>query len=254
MMTPLVLALLLGAPQQTAGDFPPPPPPMDPEASSEAVPPDDPAEAGEEEEAPPAPPPAAAPEPPRERSAPRASPAPAGEEPDFLERFFPLGLDANLHPVVDENLWSFWAGTLVSAFIPFAQVWLPMVLVEEVPKQYVLDALVIYLLHVAPVAITALPAFMVAYVGFLVGFIGLTAGGCGGTGVGLLAAPCAIMGLGLGCVGVWAAVSLVNTWWCMPVAFANAYSRALIAEDAQGTSRRRVDVLRRRRTSTAMAY
>lgn len=196
------------------------------------------------------PPPALDDEPPpgAARSMPGTSDEDAG--PGVIERFFPTDLDEDLHPAVEEDLWMFFAAGV--APIPFGGVFLPMLMIRDMPKDYVGEGIISYLVHLLPVLFTFPLAFFGGAIGIYAGLIGLV-GTAYAALFGLLigqqnpsaAGACLAIPLGLLCFAGTVAICevayvtavLVNVYWLLPVSLANAASRALYNEEAYGGRR-----------------
>lgn len=68
------------------------------------------------------------------------------EELGFVDSYFPFTLAVN-NPSVDDNMAGLWIGVL----LPFGFLWSPFVFGDEKPgEDFVLDAIIIALLHMAP--------------------------------------------------------------------------------------------------------
>lgn len=182
------------------------------------------------------------------RSAPAAADDDAG--PGVIERFFPTDLDEDLHPAVEEDLWIFFAGGMVP--IPFGGVLLPMLTMRDLPKEYVGEGIISYLVHLLPVLFTLPFALVAGVVGIYAGLFGVlgtayaalfglfagqqnpsAAGAC-------LTIPLALLcfaGTVAVCEVAYVAGVLVNFYWLLPVSLANAASRALYNEEAYGGRR-----------------
>lgn len=204
------------------GDPPPPPPP---------------AIEDELDDAPPLPPPTSGSERQREpKRSPRAAAPASDEEPGFFDQYFPFALSDDLHPAVDDIIWSFWVANLVP-IVPFAQIWLPVVLLEpDTPDGYLVDAIIVYASHLAPHAVLfaiGFPLLILGAVPYIGWFVFL---------------PCGLLCNGLNFAGL-----LANAWYLMPVAFANNLSRRLKIEDGEIASRNEW-LERRREQDLAMAY
>lgn len=190
--------------QDEFGDPPPPPPPVEaePDVTTPAPPP-----AYDE--------PAPAPQPRKKAKKPSADDTVDDGEPGFIEKYFPFGLPDDLHPAVDEIIWSFWVSNLIPC-IPFPQIWLPMVVAEDgAPDGYLVDAIITYILHVAPHLVlfaVGLPLALLSPIPWIGWFIFL---------------PCSLVCNGLNVIG-----GLVNAWYLLPVALASRMDAAFKLEDA----------------------
>lgn len=199
--------------QDEFGDPPPPPPPMVDDG-------------GEVDELPPpmlsepAPPPDGADRPKKKR---RASDDDFDDEledgePGFIEKYFPLALNEELHPAVDEALWSFWVANCIPC-IPFAPVWFPMLMVEGgAPDGYLVDAIITFIVHIIPhLLVTAVnvAAFLLLPLAAI-------------PVVNLFVAGCMIANFGCLCLN--GAASQVNLWYLLPVSLANIMDNALKAD------------------------
>jgi hypothetical protein len=192
---------------------PPPPPPAESEATETAP----------EAEAPP---PATEEAP--EAEAPQAE-APKTEAPktdsgsgkvdpneglDMMDRWWPLAFDDDLaKPVDDSLLFFFLAGV---PCLPFGHIWLPFLIVGENPDGYLLEAILLWVIHAAPHFLIAAITTPVAFVPFI-----------GAPIAGLLGLANCALGIG-------------NCLYFMPVAYANAYSRHIKAAAGSTASARRV--------------
>lgn len=134
-----------------------------------------------------------------------------GEQgPSFIEKYFPLQLDENLHPAIEEKVWIFWVAQLFP-FMVVPSAWLPPIVLDgEEPDDYLTDALIIYATHLLPhLCLYAAP-------------------------IGCLVIPYLNI-IALPCVGLcWLAngvTCVANYWYLMPVAFANRMNDGFIAED-----------------------
>lgn len=202
-----VLTTASASAQDTEAPPPPPPPPA--------------ADDGEETTPPPPPPPAA-----EEGDTPAAPPAPKAkadgggssvdpnEGLDFMERWWPLGFSDDLaKPVDDALLFFFLAGV---PCLPLGHIWLPFLVVGENPDGYLVEAILLWVIHIAPhflIAILSVPLGIIPIIGpITAGFLGLT--NC-------------VLGIG-------------NCLYFMPVAYANAYSRHIKAAAGSSASAARV--------------
>lgn len=238
----LALVVLTAVSAQDPAE-PPPPPPFDDEVGEEEAPPP-----------PPVDPPTASPDSPDGQSAPKVE-GKAGSpgEKDFFAKYFPFSFEDPLHPAVDENLWTFWVGLLV----PFGQLWLPFIVIDDVPKDYFVDALLIYIVHVVPHVILSvlafapiclLPCAAVPYVG-------------------LLCIPIIPLSI-FGCHSINGLLGLANGLYLIPVALANSMSdhmnavgstalpvgRRVRRPGERATRRAALDALLPRRATPAMAF
>lgn len=209
------------------GDPPPPPPP---------------ALEDELDDAPPPPPLPTTPQRERQRKQER-SPQAAGpaddEEPGVFDQYFPFTLSDDLHPAVDDILWSFWVANLIPC-VPFPQIWLPLVVLDgDMPDNYLVDAIIVYASHLAPhfaVSVLNIGALFVSAALSFIPIIGI---------------PCALANAG--CAIANCLTILPNIWWLMPVAFANNLSRDLKLEEG-GVVDANEWLERRREVDLAMAY
>lgn len=135
----------------------------------------------------------------------------------FVERYFPFSLTKDMHPAVEDIIWSFWVANFIPV-IPFPQIWLPMVALEgDVPSDYLLDAIIVYALHIAPhlaLLVVGLPLLVLGAIPYVGWFLIL---------------PCALACNGANLIGL-----VVNAWYLLPVALANTMDRDLKAEIAAG--------------------
>lgn len=174
--------------QDEFGDAPPPPPPPGLEEPDEAVPPPPPPSGGpsvEKSE--------------KSEKKKRSKKAPSEEgadEPDFIEKYFPFALSDDLHPELEDSVWAFWLVQVLPVFVA-PQAWVtPMIFDGEPPEDYVMDAIIIYVTHLAPHAClyaATLPCLIIPWVNI-----------CGGL---------CLLANGVACVA--------NFAYLMPVAFAN---------------------------------
>ncbi len=167
-------------------------------------------------------------------------------EPGLLERMWPLWLDDDLDPLVERGVWTFWIGGFIPV-VPFGNIWLPLVLIDAPIDSpgYLLDALLIEVVHVLPHLLLFPVAFAVIF-----------GGSFAGIALGQEAALPIALGSFIGGFGLMAANGVclaANLLWCLPVATANAFDRAV---DRERASYRRSDtgMAPAARGELAMAY
>lgn len=187
-----------------------------------------------------------------------------------LERYFPTTLDEELHPEVEAALWTFFLGGVLP--IPFGAMLVPFVLLPDLPRQYLVDSIIAYLVHAVPVVLTAPFAIVGGLAGFYAGLFGLITGAYAAIFSVFVAqqnpagaGACLAVPLGLLCFAGSVAICevayvgaiLVNTYWCVPVAIANAANRGMHEADRSGAGKSSAfDAPPRpgREASLAMAY
>lgn len=168
------------------------------------------------------------------------------EEPGFLETTWPLWLDDDFDPLVSKGLWTFWLGGCIPV-VPFGNIWLPIVVIDAPLDmgEYLLDAIIIEIVHLVPHLLVIPAAFVLIFAGAIAG----VASGGGGLNLPLFLGGFAA---GYGLLALNGICLAVNWLWCVPVATANAYNRAVAAERA--SFRRRAEIAPVPRGDVAMAF
>jgi hypothetical protein len=139
-----------------------------------------------------------------------ANDAPADDEISYFDRFSPFSIDNDLDPLVDDNLFLFFASGLL--FCVAGNVWLPALLVGDPPDGYWSDAWVSWLLHV---------------VGLVV------------VGIALSGASVILQPLSAAVGPLMVVFILVNAFYLLPTATINAYNRGLKPDAPKATKKRK---------------
>jgi hypothetical protein len=90
-------------------------------------------------------------------------------EPDVLERYFPLVMDAPLASTVEDSRLFFFLG----GCLPLGQVWLPLVGGMQTDDGYLVDALIIAAIHLFPhlallILVAATPVAIIPVLGWII--------------------------------------------------------------------------------------